>query len=161
MTSLIAIDALLIAACTWFAIGLAGLVAPRNTGFISKILFPLGALVGIGVGLVALDSLGSPAQTAVLVIGLRDLPFHLRLDNLSAVFALLLGFASAGISIYAAGYCRHGEGTAPGVLCLDYHLFLASMLMVLLADDAYAFMVAWETMALSSFFLVTTDHKHE
>jgi formate hydrogenlyase subunit 3/multisubunit Na+/H+ antiporter MnhD subunit len=34
------------------------------------------------------------------------------------------------------------------------------MLMVLLADDAYAFMVAWESMALSSFFLVTTDHRH-
>src|SRR5204862_7363122 len=29
----------------------------------------------------------------------------------------------------------------------------------LIADDAYAFMVAWETMALSSFFLVTTDHR--
>jgi formate hydrogenlyase subunit 3/multisubunit Na+/H+ antiporter MnhD subunit len=66
-----------------------------------------------------------------------------------------------GVSIYAAGYFRKGEGTAPGLLCLEYHLFLASMLMVLLADDAYAFMVAWETMALSSFFLVTTDHRHE
>jgi formate hydrogenlyase subunit 3/multisubunit Na+/H+ antiporter MnhD subunit len=29
---------------------------------------------------------------------------------------------------------------------------------VLLADDAYAFMVAWETMALSSYFLVTAQH---
>ncbi|CAG0956503.1 NADH-quinone oxidoreductase subunit M [Rhodocyclaceae bacterium] len=34
------------------------------------------------------------------------------------------------------------------------------MLLVLLADDAYAFMVAWESMALSSFLLVTTDHRH-
>ncbi len=161
MTSLLPIDFLLIAACAWLVIGLFGLAAPRNTHFISKILFPLGALTGIGVGVVALDALGGPAQTAVLVIGLPDLPFHLRLDNLSAVFALLLGFASAGISIYAAGYFRQGEGTAPGVLCLEYHIFLASMLMVLLADDAYAFMVAWECMAMSSFFLVTTNHKHE
>jgi formate hydrogenlyase subunit 3/multisubunit Na+/H+ antiporter MnhD subunit len=43
-------------------------------------------------------------------------------------------------------------------LCLEYHLFLASMAWVLLADDAYFFMVTWETMALSSYFLVTTDH---
>ena len=161
MTSLLSIDLLLIAACVWLAIGLLGLAAPRNTRFISKLLFPLGALVGIGVGAVALDALGGPAQTTVLAIGLPDLPFHLRLDNLSAVFALLLGFAAAGISIYSAGYFRQGEGTAPGVLCLEYHLFLASMLMVLLADDAYAFMVAWECMALSSFFLVTTNHQHE
>ena len=160
MTSLLSIDLLLIAVCAWLGVGLLGLAAPRNTLFISKILFPLGALTGMAVGLVALVSLGDPTQTTVLVVGLPDLPFHLRLDNLSAVFVVLLGVVSAGISVYAAGYFREGAGTAPGVLCLEYHVFLASMLMVLLADDAYAFMVAWETMALSSFFLVTTNHVH-
>src|SRR5262249_30180118 len=44
------------------------------------------------------------------------------------------------------------------LMCLQYHLFLASMALVLLADDAYTFMLAWETMALSSYFLVTTEH---
>ena len=158
--SLLSIDALLIAACAWLAVGLAGLLAPRNTRFISKTLFPFGAVVGLAVGIVALCFLGSKPETAVLVIGLPDLPFHLRLDNLTAIFAMLLGFVSAGISVYAAGYFRKGEGTAPGLLCLEYHVFLASMLLVLLADDAYAFMVAWESMALSSFLLVTTDHRH-
>jgi formate hydrogenlyase subunit 3/multisubunit Na+/H+ antiporter MnhD subunit len=33
------------------------------------------------------------------------------------------------------------------------------MTMVLIADDAYLFMVAWETMALASYFLVITDHR--
>jgi len=160
MPKLLAIDFLLILASAWAAIGLAGLAAPRNTRFISKILFPLGALVALCVGGVGLCALGAPAETAVLGIGLPDLPFHLRLDNLTAVFVMLLGCVSVGISIYAAGYFRDGAGTAPGLLCLEYHVFLASMLMVLLADDAYAFMVAWETMALSSFFLVTTNHQH-
>jgi formate hydrogenlyase subunit 3/multisubunit Na+/H+ antiporter MnhD subunit len=45
------------------------------------------------------------------------------------------------------------------VQSLWYHLFLASMALVLLADDAYAFMVCWESMALASFFLVTSDHR--
>jgi formate hydrogenlyase subunit 3/multisubunit Na+/H+ antiporter MnhD subunit len=45
------------------------------------------------------------------------------------------------------------------LLAMWYHLFLAGMVTVLLADDAYAFMVAWEVMALASYFLVTTDHK--
>lgn len=161
MPSLLPIDTLLIAVCAWLAVGLAGLVAPRNTRFIAKTLFPIGALVGTMVGLVALGFLGEPPETAVLAIGLPDLPFHLRLDSLTAVFAMLLGFASVGISIFSAGYFRHGEGSAPGLLCLEYHVFLASMLMVLLADDAYAFMVAWESMALSSFFLVTTNHQHD
>jgi len=160
MPAMLPVDVLLIAACAWLAIGIAGLAAPRNLRYISKVLFPLGALIGVLAGLTSLSFLGSTPETAVLVIGLPGLPFHLRLDNLAAVFVLLLGFASAGISIFAAGYFRKGEGTAPGLMCLQYHFFLASMLLVLLADDAYAFMVAWEGMALSSFFLVTTDHRH-
>ena len=51
------------------------------------------------------------------------------------------------------------QGSPPGLLCLQYHVFLASMGFVLLADDAYGFMVSWETMALSSYFLVTTQHR--
>jgi formate hydrogenlyase subunit 3/multisubunit Na+/H+ antiporter MnhD subunit len=86
-------------------------------------------------------------------------PFHLRLDALSGFFLLLLGAAGAGISIFAAGYFRAGEGTAPGLLCLQYHVFFASMVLVVVANDAYLFMVAWETMALSSYFLVTTQHR--
>jgi hydrogenase-4 component B len=103
-------------------------------------------------------SLAQPAEQLTLLIGLPDLPFHLRLDPLSRTFLVLLGAASAGISVFAAGYFRKGEGTAPGLLGLEYHVFLASMGFVLLADDAYAFMVAWETMALSSYFLVTSQH---
>ena len=95
----------------------------------------------------------------MLPFGLPDLPFHLRLDALSGFFLLLLGAAGAGISIFAAGYFRAGEGTAPGLLCLQYHVFLASMVLVVVANDAYLFMVAWETMALSSYFLVTTQHR--
>jgi formate hydrogenlyase subunit 3/multisubunit Na+/H+ antiporter MnhD subunit len=123
------------------------------------VLFPLGALIGIALAAVALQAVDLPATTRVLVVGLPDLPFHTRLDALSCVFLFLLGAAAAGVSIFAAGYFRAGEGTAPGLLCLQYHLFLASMGFVLLADDAYAFMTAWETMALSSYFLVTTQHR--
>ncbi len=63
------------------------------------------------------------------------------------------------ISLFSAGYFRTSEGTAPGVICFQYHAFLAAMALVLVADDAYVFMVAWEAMALASFFLVTTEHR--
>src|SRR6266404_814852 len=104
-------------------------------------------------------AMGQTAQSIVLPLGLPDLPFHLRLDALSAFFLLLLGATAAGISVFSAGYFRASEGSAPGLLCLQYHTFLAAMACVLIADDAYVFMVAWETMALASFFLVTTDHR--
>jgi hydrogenase-4 component B len=145
----------------WLALGAAGLIRPHHLGFVGRVLFPLGALVALGVAWVGLQALrpGHPADVLLLPLGLPDLPFHLRLDALSGFFLLLLGVAAAGISIFAAGYFRAGEGTAPGLLCLQYHVFLASMALVLVANDAYAFMVAWETMALSSYFLVTTQHR--
>src|SRR5882757_1704528 len=143
----------------WCMVGFAGMVRPFSLAFVGRTLFPLGAVVGAALAVVAATSLGHATEQLVLPIGLPDLPVHLRLDGLSGVFLILLGAASAGISIFAAGYFRQGEGTAPGLLCLQYHLFLASMGFVLLADDAYAFMLAWETMALSSYFLVTTQHR--
>ena len=124
----------------------------------ARFLFPLGALCGALLAVIALSSLAAAPERAVLAVGLPDLPMHLRRDALSSAFLFLLGAAAAGISLFAAGYFRRGAGTPPGLLCLQYHVFLASMGFVLLADDAYAFMVAWETMALSSYFLVTAQH---
>ena len=117
-------------------IGIAGLLRPTSLRFVGRTLFPLGALCGVALAVVALTSVGAPAERAVLVIGLPDLPVHLRRDALSSLFLFLLGAASAGISVFAAGYFRRGHGTSAGLLCLQYHLFLASMGSVLLADDA-------------------------
>ena len=115
-----------------------------------------GGMVLVGAALAAIHA--GPASL-VLPMGLPDLPFHLRLDALSAFFVALVGAVAFGVSLFSSGYFRSGEGTLPGLLCLQYHVFLASMVMVMLADDAYLFMVAWETMALSSYFLVTTSNR--
>jgi formate hydrogenlyase subunit 3/multisubunit Na+/H+ antiporter MnhD subunit len=152
------LDACLTLLTLWGLIGLAGLLRPASLRYVARTLFPLGALCGVALALVALTSLNAPPERAVLIVGLPDLPMHLRRDALSSLFLFLLGGASAGISVFAAGYFRRGHGTSAGLLCCQYHIFLASMGFVLLADDAYAFMVAWETMALSSYFLVTTQH---
>ncbi|MBI5438027.1 MAG: hydrogenase 4 subunit B [Nitrosomonadales bacterium] len=142
----------------WMVLGLSGLVLQRLPHLITGIIFPLGALAALAVAGTGLWALGEPPGVAVLPLGLPDLPLHLRLDPLAAFFLILLGGASFGVSLFSAGYFRAMAGGTLGLLCLEYHLFLASMALVLLADDAYMFMVAWETMALSSYFLVTTDH---
>jgi formate hydrogenlyase subunit 3/multisubunit Na+/H+ antiporter MnhD subunit len=156
---ILAIDGALLVAGAWLAIGLVGIAVLHDFRIVARVLFPASAALSLALAAIALAALPGSPQVAVLAIGLPDLPFHLRLDALSAFFLALLGLASAGISVFAGGYFRQGEGTPPGLLCLHYHLFLASMAMVMLADDAYAFMVTWEMMALSSFFLVTTNHR--
>ena len=161
MHELLVLDWILISALGWVLIGVIGLAFSSRFSLISRVLFPLGAVLGLVLALLALSGIAtSPPQVRILPFGLPDMPFHLRLDALSGFFIFLLGSTAAGISIYAAGYLRKGEGTSLGLHCLLYHAFLSSMVFVMLADDGYAFMVAWETMALSSFFLVTSEHRH-
>ncbi len=145
----------------WMILGLAGFARPRSIRLVAHVLFPLGSVLCLCICLLAglFLAMRQGPQMVILPLGLPDLPFHIRLDALSAFFLFLLGVAGAGISTFAAGYFRSGEGTAPALLGLHYHIFLASMALVMLADDAYMFMVAWETMALSSYFLVTSHHR--
>ncbi|MBK5207281.1 MAG: hydrogenase 4 subunit B [Polaromonas sp.] len=153
------LDWMLVVVAGWLLVSAAGVLALHRFSLVSRVLFPIGGLFSLTIFGVALDATLNAPEVAIMPIGLPGLPFHFRLDSLSAYFLMVLGAASAGISIFAAGYFRKGEGTPPGLLCLEYHVFLASMVGVLLADDAYSFMVMWETMALSSFFLVTANHR--
>ncbi len=156
-----ALQNVLLLICAWLLLGLMGWLRPHSIRFVARVLFPIGALVCLSAGVLAGNFLatGHAPESLILPFGLPDLPFHLRLDPLSAFFLLVLGLAGTGISTFAAGYFRSGEGTAPALLGLHYHVFLAAMATVILADDAYLFMVAWETMALSSYFLVTSHHR--
>jgi len=153
------LDGMLAIVVGWVGLGIVGVIALRRFAFVAHVLFPIGAVLGLLMAVLAVLSLTATPEVAILPLGLPGLPFHLRLDALAAFFLLIIGGACAGISLFAAGYFRRGEGTPPGLLCLEYHLFLAAMAGVVLADDAYAFMVAWEAMALSSYFLVTANHR--
>ena len=153
------LDWTLLAVAAWLLVGTAGIIALNRLALVARVLFPAGGGVGIVLFALAAVSIAVPPETTVLPIGLPGLPFHFRLDSLSAFFIMVIGGTTVGVSAFAAGYFRQGEGTPPGLLCLQYHVFLASMVLVVLADDAYVFMVMWETMALSSFFLVTTNHR--
>jgi hydrogenase-4 component B len=153
------LDWVLLLVVGWLLIGVAGVLALRNLRVVATLLFPLSGACSLGLLFVAVLAATGTPEVAVLPLGLPQLPFHLRLDTLSAFFLIVIGGVSAGVSAFAAGYFRKGEGTPPGLICLEYHVFLASMAMVVIADDAYAFMVVWETMALSSFFLVMANHR--
>ncbi len=158
-TTWVHLDWVLVVAGAWLLLGVVGAFSLRRLEFVARVLFPVGGALALVLFGVALSAIGSGPEVAVLPIGLPQLPFHFRLDSLSAFFLMLIGGAATGVSVFAAGYFRQGEGTPPGLLCLEYHVFLASMALVVIADDAYAFMVMWETMALSSFFLVTANHR--
>lgn len=101
-------------------------------------------------------------QTDKFVLGLPWVAWTLRLDALSGFFFIIVGLVTTAVSLYGPGYAREFEhGKQPlCVLGLFTGLFIAGMLLVLLADGAFAFMVAWELMSLASYFLVVYQHQH-
>lgn len=94
-------------------------------------------------------------NAATVAMGLPGLPFNLRLDPLAGFFLVVIGLLSTFVSVYSIGYLRAYLGKRPVTrLVVCYLLFLAGMSLVVLADDAYFFLLAWELMAASSYFLV-------
>ncbi len=89
-------------------------------------------------------------------------PRWVRLDVLSGFLLLRIGLCTIAVSLYGPGYVREFEQGRDPLPALGGFtgLFVAGMQLVVLADDAFMFMVAWELMSLSSYFLVAWQHEH-
>jgi len=94
-------------------------------------------------------------HTFILPLGLPDLPFHFRLDHLSGFFMVVVGLLTSYVSVYSLGYAKGfiNQRSITSLVVFSV-LFLAGMMLVVLADDAFIFLVAWELMAASSYYLV-------
>lgn len=101
----------------------------------------------------------SDPSACALPLGLPWLGAHFRIDALSAFFLALVNFGAAVASLYAVGYGQHEE--FPGRVLPFYPAFVAGMNLVLLADDAFTFLLSWELMSLASWALVMAHHKEE
>jgi formate hydrogenlyase subunit 3/multisubunit Na+/H+ antiporter MnhD subunit len=85
----------------------------------------------------------------------------IRIDGLSVIFMLPIFLVSAMGSLYGLGYWGHAEHPHDGPRTrLFYGLVTAGLVGVTVAAHAILFLVAWEVMALSAFFLVTTEDEH-
>ncbi len=117
---------------------------------------------------------GGASATLMLLSGEKSLilkPFEssvpyvsvsMTLDALSAFFILILSILAFCVSIYSIGYTAHYNGKRNvGVFHFLYASFLLSMVLVFTADNAIFFFMAWELMAVLSYFLVTFESEQE
>ena len=100
---------------------------------------------------------GQPTSSVSLPLGLPWLGAHFRIDTLSAFFVIVVNLGGAAASLFALGYGQHEQ--MPGRVLPFYPAYLAGMNLVVLADDAFSFLVAWEFMSLTSWALVVAHHK--
>jgi len=106
---------------------------------------------------------GEPVLTLSLPLGFPFGPAVLRLDPLAAFFALIIGLGGLSAAVYSPAYMkmyRDGRSSLSG-----YYLFLgiltAAMLLVVTVQNALLFLVVWEIMSLSSFFLVGFEREKD
>ncbi|MDA8403835.1 MAG: proton-conducting transporter membrane subunit [Desulfobacteraceae bacterium] len=86
------------------------------------------------------------------------LSIHLAMDPLSAFFCMVTSVITGIAAVYGSGYLKHDAGVKNlGVTWSFYLVLSASMLLVETAWDGVLFLVVWEIMSLSSFFLVIFD----
>jgi len=156
----IALPAMIGTGCVPAFLALAGLAVLLGRRAIATPLIYGGslavALVALGAALTVFLAPG-PAATLALPGGLPAIGVHLRIDALSAFFLVVVNLGAAVTSLYAIGYGRHEE--APGRVLAFYAAFLAAMNLVILADDAFTFLLAWEFMSLTSWAIVLAHHR--
>lgn len=90
-----------------------------------------------------------------------NLPFgdcEVAVDALSALFLIPVFLVSACAAVYAIGYhpAREHRDTEPGMTFFT-GILAAAMVLLLMARNGVLFIMAWEAMALSAWFLLTTD----
>jgi hydrogenase-4 component B len=125
----------------------------------SSLVYGVGVLlsaISLGAALTHLLA-AAPPVTVTLPVGLPWLGTHLRLDALSAFFLAVVDLGALCASLFALGYGEHEE--APERVLPFYPAFLAAMMLVVLADDAFTFLVSWEFMSLTSWALVMSHHR--
>jgi hydrogenase-4 component B len=149
-------EAFLLVPFALYAVGVVAALASRRSRLsLSPLFVMLGALSGTLAAIDGLRADGPSATTAWAVTPAARFTF--RLDPLAAFFLLVISASAIAAVWYGAGYlaAAHDAGQAPRWAtdaCLS--LFLASMSLVVLADNVITFLVAWELMSLVSFFLV-------
>jgi hydrogenase-4 component B len=157
----IALVLLLGASCLLAASGVPGLLLSWRSIWGARIATATtiaGSLVGLAGGVLALRG---PAGAGFGFPGpLPGLEGSLGADALSGFFALPVFLVGGLGAIYGAAYWSPRDHPRNGRrLRFCYGLLLASLTLVTLARDGIAFLVAWEVMALTNFFLVTTEEE--
>jgi formate hydrogenlyase subunit 3/multisubunit Na+/H+ antiporter MnhD subunit len=99
----------------------------------------------------------SPSSDLTLPIGLPWLGAHFRIDALASFFLIVVNLGGSAASLYGLGYGRHEP--APNRVLPFFPAFLAGMNLVVLADDAFSYLLCWEFMSLVSWALVMAHHR--
>ncbi|MGB0435539.1 MAG: NADH-quinone oxidoreductase subunit L [Mycobacterium sp.] len=137
------------------------LLAGRRSDPWGHLLGTLAAIASFACGAVLfVDMLGRDAGSrsthetlfSWVPVGELRVDFGLQLDQLSMCFVLLITGVGSLIHVYSIGYMKEDEGRRRFFGYLN--LFLAAMLLLVLADNYLGLYMGWEGVGLASYLLI-------
>ena len=135
-------------------------VASARTQAATSIVYGATLVISVAAAVAAVAALVGRAVTPadlVLPIGLPWIGAHFRIDALAAFFLAIVNVGGAAASLYALGYGQHED--EPHRVLPFFPAFLAGMNLVVLANDAFSYLLSWEFMSLASWALVIAHHR--
>lgn len=155
MSELLVLAGILIASVS----GVPGLFMSRKTlagQWIATVLAVIASVAGLTA--VGMFWVTGNSQPIILPWAVPGAEFHVAIDGLSALFLVPIFLVSMLGSMYGLSYWKQTEHPQNGrKLRLFYGMLPAGMALLVISRNSILFMLGWEVMALSAFFLVTTE----
>jgi hydrogenase-4 component B len=129
---------------------------------LAHLIAALGGIVGLTYALMTIFTGGTLDAHFVNSLGIGTDILTLHIDGLAAFFIAVISTIAIAASVFGTRYFEHYAGIYRlGSFGFFYNVFIASMILVVSANNALLFLLAWEMMAISSYFLVIFEHEEE
>ncbi|MEZ5833738.1 MAG: proton-conducting transporter membrane subunit, partial [Dongiaceae bacterium] len=153
-----AVALILVCVAALLATGIIAIILARSP-FATPVIYGLAcAASGVALFTALAHVIATPEDSSLMILplGLPWVGAHFRIDPLAALFLVIVNLGGATASLYGVGYGRHES--APARVLPFFPAFLAGMNLVVMADDAFTFLLSWEFMSLVSWALVMAHH---
>ena len=134
--------------------------ADHESWILSHFFAFAGCVLGLLFAGVVLFSSGPLAIHLGVAFGIGPDILTFRIDSLAALFLAAISTVGIAASLFGISYGKHFLGSYRlGAFGFFYNLFIASMVVVVTANNGFLFLLAWEAMAIASYFLVIFERR--
>ncbi|RJQ34032.1 hydrogenase 4 subunit B [Candidatus Parcubacteria bacterium] len=135
--------------------------AERESWILSHLFAALASLCGLLLAGTVLFASGPLSFHLPFSLGIGPDILRFQIDTLAAFFIAAISIVGIAASLFGIQYGKHFLGSYRlGGFGFFYNLFIASMILVVIANNSFLFLLAWEGMAIASYFLVIFE-RHE
>ncbi|NPD32002.1 hydrogenase 4 subunit B [Eggerthellaceae bacterium zg-997] len=140
--------------CLGALISIAFIRSQETSKVIGCLFGAASALAGIGSGILALTG---PAEYTVVPTPFSFADFTILMNPLAGLLVLVISLLALAAWVYGLNYFDEYKGHGLGTVGFFMNLFVASMGFVICVDNAFWFLVFFELMSLTSYFLVIIE----